>query len=175
MKLEKKKEIAENLHEKFSRSKVVIVTDYKGMNVTMMNDLRKRLRAAEVEYRVVKNTLLARASEGTSVSAIRDKFKGPVAVALSYKDPVAPAKILSDFAKENSKLEIKLGVMDGKMLTVDGIKALSSLPPREILLSQLLALMNAVPTGFVRVLAAVPQNFMGVLNALREKKEKEAA
>lgn len=175
MNLEKKKEIVGDLHDMFSRSKVVIVTDYKGMNVAMMNELRKQLRAESVEYRVVKNTLLARASEGTDVSAIRDKFKGPVAVALSYKDPVAPAKILTGFAKENNKLEIKLGVMDGKMLTPEGIKALSSLPPREVLLSQLLSLMNAVPTGFVRVLAAVPQNFMGVLNALREKREQEAA
>lgn len=175
MNLEKKKEIVGDLHEKFSKSKVVIVTDYKGMNVTAMNDLRRRLRAEEVEYRVVKNTLLARASEGTGVSAIRDRFKGPVAVALSYRDPVAPAKILTDFAKESDKLKIRLGVMDGKMLTAEGIKALSSLPPREVLLSRLLSLMNAVPTGFVRVLAAVPQNFMGLLNALREKKEKEAA
>lgn len=141
----------------------------------MMNDLRKRLRAEAVEYRVVKNTLLARASEGTGVSAIRDKFKGPVAVAMSYSDPVAPAKILTGFAKENDRLEIKFGVLDGKILTAEGIKALSSLPSREVLLSQMLSLMNAVPTGFVRVLAAVPQKFMGVLNALREKREQEAA
>jgi large subunit ribosomal protein L10 len=175
MNLEKKKEIAGDLHEKFSKSRVVIITDYKGMNVTMMNDLRKRLRAEAVEYRVVKNTLLARASEGTGVSAIRDKFKGPVAVAMSYSDPVAPAKILTGFAKENDRLEIKFGVLDGKMLTAEAIKALSSLPSREVLLSQMLSLMNAVPTGFVRVLAAVPQKFMGVLNALREKREQEAA
>lgn len=175
MNLEKKKEIAGDLHEKFSKSKVVIVTNYKGMTVSMMNDLRRRLRAEAVEYRVVKNTLLARASEGTGVSVIRDKFKGPVAVALSYKDPVAPAKILTDFAKENDKLEIKVGVLDGRMMSAEGIRALSNLPPREVLLSQMLSLMNAVPTGFVRVLAAVPQKFMGLMTALKEKREKEAA
>jgi large subunit ribosomal protein L10 len=115
MRLDKKKEIVEELHEKFSKSKVVIVTDYKGLDVAAITALRRKLREAGIEYRVIKNTLMARASEDTGVEAIRDSFKGPSAVALSYDDPVAPAKVLTEFAKENDKLEIKIGVMDGKV------------------------------------------------------------
>ena len=105
MKLEEKKQIVENLHERFSRSKVVIATDYKGLDVMMINDLRSKLREADIEFQVVKNTMLVRASEDTDVALIKDTFKGPSAIALSYEDPVAPAKILTDFAKENKKLK----------------------------------------------------------------------
>jgi len=119
--------------------------------------------------------LLARASEDTGVEAIKEYFKGPNAIALSYDDPVAPAKVLTDFAKENEKLEIKIGVMDGKVLDLDAIKALSSLPSREVLLAQVLSAMNGVPTAMVRVLNAVPQKLMYALLAVKEQKEKEAA
>ena len=171
MRLEDKKQIAENLHDKFSTSKVVIVTDYKGLDVTTINSLRRKLRDAEVEYKVVKNTLLVRAAENTDVDLIKEYFKGPSAVALSYDDPVAPAKVLADFAKEHDKLEIKAGVMGGKVLDVAGIKALAELPSREVLLAQVLSAMNAVPTGFVRTLNAIPQQFLNVLLALKDQKE----
>ena len=118
MRLDEKKKIAEELKEKFSKSKVVIVTDYQGLNVTTLNTLRRKLREAEIDYRVVKNTLLVRASEDTSVAVIKDFFKGPSAVAISYDDPVMPAKVLSDFAKENKNLEIKVGVMGDRLLQV---------------------------------------------------------
>ena len=171
MKLEKKQEIVQEIHEKFARSKIVIVTDYKGLDVATISDLRRKLREADIEYRVVKNTLLARASEGTDAEAIKDDFKGPSGVALSYDDPVAPAKVLTQFAKENNKLEIKVGVMGNSVLSVDDIKALSALPSREVLLGQLLSVMVAVPTSFVRVLNAVPQKFLYALQAIKEQKE----
>jgi len=171
MRLEKKKEIAEKLHEKFQKAEIVILTDYKGLNVLAMNDLRKKLRAENIEYRVVKNTLLARASEDTPAALIRDKFKGPSAVAMSMEDPVAPAKVLSDFAKDNKKLEIMAAVMKGdKLLDLNDIKALSALPSREVMLAQVLSTMNAVPTGLVRALSDVPRRLLNVLNALREQK-----
>ncbi|MFC1858989.1 50S ribosomal protein L10, partial [Thermodesulfobacteriota bacterium] len=106
MKLEEKKRIVEELHEKFSRSQLVIVTDYKGLDVTTVNELRSKLREAGVEYRVVKNTLLDRAAAETDVVLIRDAFKGPNAVALGYDDAIAPAKALTDFAKGHKMLEI---------------------------------------------------------------------
>ena len=171
MKLEEKKQIAENLHEKFSRSKVVIATDYKGLNVGAISDLRKKLREFEVEYRVVKNTLLERASKDTDAALIRDKFKGPTAIALSYKDPVAPAKILVKFAETNKNLIIKAGVLNGKVLDFNSIKALSSLPAREVLLGQLLSAMNGVPASFVRTLCGVPKKFLYVLQAIKNRKE----
>ncbi len=171
MNLEEKKKIVENLHDRFSRSKVVIVTDYKGLDVTTINDLRRKLRGEELEFKVVKNSLLIRASEKTDVELINETFKGPSAVALSYSDPVAPAKVLTKFAKEHDSLEIKAGVMDGKVLSVDDIVALSKLPSREELLGQVLSAMNGVTTGFVRVLNAMPQNLLNVLTALKEQKE----
>lgn len=171
MKIEQKKAIAEELHEKFSKAKVVIVTDYKGMDVAATNQLRRKLREAGIEYRVAKNSLLARASKDTDVEAIIDQFKGPNAIAMSYDDPVAPAKVLTDFMKANAKLEIKVGVLNGKALNIDDIKALSALPSREVLLARVLSVMNAVPTSFVRVLAGVPVQFLNVLQAIKEKKE----
>jgi len=171
MRLDKKKAIVEELHEKFSRSKVVIITNYKGLDVAAVNSLRRKLRDADVEYKVVKNTLLKRASEDTDAELIKDSFKEPSAVAISYNDPVAPAKVLSEFAKENEKLEIKIGVMGRKILDINAIKALSSLPSREILLAQVLSAMNGVPTSLVSVLSALPRQLLNVLQAIKDQKE----
>lgn len=173
MKLEEKKQITQDLHGKFSRSKVVIVTEYKGLDVAAISDLRKKLRESGSEYRVAKNTLLERASEGTEAALIKDSFKGPSAIALSYDDPVAPAKVLVKYTESNKKLVIKAGVLNGKVLDFNAIKALSTMPPREIVLAQLLSAMNGVPTAFVRVLNEIPRNFLYVLQAI--KKQKEAA
>ena len=118
MRLDEKKKITDDLQDRFSKSAIVVLTDYKGLDVTSINDLRRRLREENIEYQVVKNTLLVRASEDTEVALIRDFFKGPSAIALSYEDPVAPAKILTEFAKENQRLEIKVGIMNGKLLAI---------------------------------------------------------
>lgn len=171
MKLDEKKKIVEELRERFSRSQVVIVTDYKGLDVTTINDLRRKLRESDIEYQVVKNTLLVRAAEETDVALIKDNFKGPSAVALSYDDPVASAKVLTKFAEEHDKLEIKIGVMSGKVLDLKEIKALSALPSREILLGQLLSAMNGVPTAFVRAVSDIPKRLLNVLQAIKEQKE----
>jgi large subunit ribosomal protein L10 len=171
LKLDKKKQITKDLHEKLSTSKVVIVTDYKGLDVAMISDLRKRLRESDIEFKVVKNSLLIRASQETDAMLIQDYFKGPSAVALSYDDPVSSAKVLTDFAKENDRLEIKAGVMDGKVLDTAAIKALSSLPSREALLGQLLSVMNGVPTALVRALNDVPKRMLNVLTAVKEQQE----
>lgn len=170
MKIEEKKKVVEGLKEKLATTKVVIVTDYKGLNVAQMTELRRKLSEANVEYKVVKNTLLKRASEGTDANLLTDAFQGPSGIALSYDDPVAPAKVLTQFAKENNKLEIKAGVMDGKVMDLDAITALSKLPSREELLAQVLSAMNAVPTGLVRALADVPRRMVNVLNAIKDQK-----
>ncbi len=173
MKIEQKKAIVDEFKDTFAKAKVVIVTDYKGLDVANLNSLRVKLREQNIEYRVVKNTLLRRAAEENDLALIADCFKGPSAVSYSFDDPVAPAKVLTDFAKENENLEIKAGVMDGKALDVNAIKALSNLPSREQLLGQLLSVLNGVPTAFVRVLNGVPQQFVNLLIALKEKKEEE--
>jgi large subunit ribosomal protein L10 len=171
LRIDKKKEIVKDLHDKFARSKVVIITDYKGLDVATINDLRRRLRTHEIEYKVVKNSLLVRASEETDVALIKDRFKGPSAVALSYVDPIAPAKVLTKFLEEYSQLKIKTGVMDGKVLDFDAIKKISTLPSREELLGQFLSAANGVATSFVRVLNAIPVQLLNVLQAIKEQKE----
>lgn len=171
MRLDAKKKITEDLHDRFVKSAIILVTDYKGLNVPALNDLRRRLRAEEVEYQVVKNSLLVRAANDTEAALIKEYFKGPSAIAISYTDAVAPAKVLTQFAKENDKLAIKGGVLRGKVLDVDAVKALASLPGREVLLGQLLATLNSVPTSFVRALAQIPRGLLNVLTAIRDQKE----
>ena len=171
MRLEDKQKITEDLHDRFTKSAVVVVTDYKGLDVSSINELRRKLREEDIEFQVVKNTLLIRAAKDTGVALIQDYFKGPSAVALSYSDPVAPAKILTQFAKDNQKLEIKGGVLNDKVLDADAIKALAKLPSREVLLGQLLATLNEVPTSFVRTLAEIPRSLLNVLTAIRDQKE----
>jgi large subunit ribosomal protein L10 len=171
VRLVEKQNIVKDLQDRFSRSKVVIVTDYKGLDVITLNDLRRALRAAQCEYRVVKNTLLIRASEQSDISLIKDDFKGPNAVALSFDDPVAPARVLTEFAKAHDKLEIKMGVMNGKVLNANAIRALATLPSREVLLAQLLSAVNGASVSFVRALNNIPQRILNVLQAIKEKKE----
>jgi large subunit ribosomal protein L10 len=170
MKLEQKQQIVENLHDRFERSKLVIVCDYKGLNVKQVSDLRRKLKEADIEFRVVKNSLLVRASRETDVDLIADHFKGPSAVAISYQDPVAPAKVLTRFAEDNQLLEIRSGVMQGRVLDPKDVKALSDLPSREVLLGKMLSAMNGVPTGLVRLLNEMPRRLLTVLEALKEKK-----
>ena len=175
MKIESKKQFVQQLQDRFGKSKIVILTDYKGLDVATMTDLRRQLRQANVEYEVVKNTMLRLASEGTDVALIKENFTGPSAVAISYDDPVAPAKILTDFAKKNDKLELKIGVLNGQVLDLSSIKALSSLPSREELLATVLSAMIAVPTSLVRALNNVPVGLLNVLQAIKDQKEQAAA
>ncbi|BBO92569.1 50S ribosomal protein L10 [Desulfosarcina ovata] len=174
MDINTKKQIASDLQARFEKAALVILTDYKGLNVESMNALRRKLREAGAEYQVVKNSLLVRASEGNDVALIKDHFKGPSAIALSSTDPVAPAKILADFVKENKKFEIKVGVLNGKELDLDAIKALSTLPSREVMLAKVLSVMNAVPTSLVTALSDVPRRMLNVLQAIKDQKEAEA-
>jgi large subunit ribosomal protein L10 len=171
VKLAEKKKIVADLQERFSRSKIVIVTDYKGLDVMSINALRRELNESQVEYQVVKNSLLLRASEQTDVDLIKENFKGPSAIALSYDDPVAPAKVLTSFTKKNEMLEIKAAVMNGKALDLKSIKALAALPSRDVLLGKFLSVMQGVPTALVRALDDLPRQLMNVLQAIKEQKE----
>jgi len=171
MKIEEKKQIIKKLCEKIEKAKVIIATDYKGLNVESINKLRRNLKNEDIEYIVVKNKLFIKSAEETEAAAINKYFKGPTAVAFSYKDPVAPARILVDFIKENDKLSLKGGLLDDKIIDVTAIKALSDLPSREVLLGKLLATVNSVPTTFVTILSEIPKKFLNLLNAIQSQKE----
>jgi len=168
---QEKTAVINRVHEKLKKSSFSVVTDYRGLKVSDMEALRKGLRDSEAEIQVVKNTLLDLAARETSHASLTSYFEGTTALAVSYGDPVAPAKILAKFADDHAAFVIKAGVLDGKTLTPAEIVALSELPPREALLGQLLSVMNAVPTGLVRVLNGVPLKMLYALQAVAEQKE----
>lgn len=169
--ISQKKEQVKRLAQAFSEAEISILVDYKGLDVSQMTELRSKLREAGVYIEVVKNTLLTLASEGTDSALLKDLFKGPNAIVLSQEDPVAPAKILTDFAKDNDKLEIKAATLAGKLLSTEEITQLAKMPTKEELLAKLVYTLNAVPTSFVNVLAGVPRAFVNVLTAVKDQKE----
>jgi large subunit ribosomal protein L10 len=170
LKLEEKQQIVEDLNARFAKASVVILTDYKGLNVPAMSELRRKLKQAGADYKVVKNTMMVRASQDTPIAVLRDHFQGPSAVAIGYADPVAPAQVLAKFAADSKTFTLRAGVLQGKLIDPAGIKALADLPPREVLLGLLLSVFAGGPTALVRVLSGVPRGFLNVLAALRDKK-----
>ncbi|CAM3936599.1 50S ribosomal protein L10 [Mesobacillus zeae] len=141
--LETKKQLVEEISEKFKASKSTIVVDYRGLTVGELTELRKQLREAGVEFKVYKNSMTRRAAESAELAGLNEALTGPNAIAFSTEDVVAPAKILNDFAKKNEALEIKAGVIEGNLATVEEVKALADLPSREGLLSMLLSVLQA--------------------------------
>lgn len=176
---EKQERIAE-LRDKFMRAKAAVVTDYRGLKVSELTELRRKLRDSGIEYRVVKNTLTRLAVKETPARSLADHLTGPCAVALGYEDEVTPAKVILDFAKTSGKLQVKIGVLRGRLVDPENLKKVITLPGRAELQAQLLGLlsamparllgvMSAVPRNFVSVLAASPRNFLGVLKAIQRK------
>jgi len=164
--------VVAEIHEKLARAKAVFVADFRGMTVEKATTLRNELRAAEVEYKVVKNTLLQLASVETDAAVLTQYFKGPTAVAMTSSDPVAAAKVLSKYAKDQlAAFKLKGGVLSGKLISAAEIQALSELPSREVLIAKMLGSMNAPATNFVGVLAAVPGSFVRALDAIRLQKQ----
>lgn len=170
MNRDNKGQLVAELAGRLAKTKAAFLADYRGLTVEQVNTLRNDLRKAGAEYQVVKNTLLRLASAGTSVACIEPMLEGPTAIAIAAGDPVAVAKVLADFAKANAKFELKGGALDGRLLSVNDVKALSDLPSREVLLARLLGSINSPTTNFVGVLAAVPRSFVQVLAAIQEKK-----
>lgn len=171
MNREEKAAVVEELVATLDTAKIAIIADYKGLTVSTLQELRRELKSSNAEIRVTKNTLLRRAISGTPFEAIDEHLQGTTALAVSFDDPVAPAKILSNFAKDHEDLAVKGGVLDGKVLSVEDLQALAKLPSREALLGQTLSVMQAVPTSFVRVLGAVPQSLVYTLQAIKDQKE----
>jgi large subunit ribosomal protein L10 len=171
LKKETKETIVAEFAEKLKVVKAAYLADYRGLSVDQANDLRNKLRAAGVEYKVIKNTLLRLAARDTDVACLDEFLSGPTAIALVTEDPVAPAKALVEFAKSNKVFELKAGMLDGKLLTAADIKALSDLPSREELLGKMLGSMSAPATNFVGVLAAIPRSLVQVLGAIKDQKD----
>jgi len=170
-----KEALVQEMAERLGRARAVILTDFRGLKVEKMTELRAQLKEKGLDYKVVKNTLLRRATEGTSSAVLADGLEGPNGVAISYEDPVELAKVLKDFAKINDKLVLKGGMVEGKAIGADQIDALAKLPAKEQLLAMLLGTMNGVPRGFVTVLAQVIRGLLNALKAIEEQKAENAA
>lgn len=170
---EDKSELLQAYEQRLAVAPHAFVLDYQGIKVPQVTDLREKVRQSGGEYIVVKNTLALRAIDGESMAVLKEHFVGPTAVAFSDKDPVALAKTLTDFAKDVPVLKFKAGLVEGRAVAADQIKDIAALPSREQLIAKLLFLMQSPVTRFARVLAAVPQSFVMVLDQVRKKKEEE--
>ena len=171
MNRDEKSAIVSQLNDSFSRAKFTVVTDYCGLTVSELQELRVELRKCDSEIRIAKNTLLKRAVTDTANDVLTEDFIGTTAIVMGYNDPVAPAKALSKFAEEHEKLQIRAAALDGEKISSEKLLALSKLPNREILLGQFLSVLNSVPTGLVQVLSGVPRTFLYGLQAVKEQKE----
>lgn len=147
------------LVEKFEKSEAAILTSYIGITVEQDTELRKKMREAGVEYKVVKNTLTSRAVKELGFD-LDSHLEGPVAIAFGYEDPTVPARILAEFAEKNKSIELKAGIVQGKMFDTAKVVELSKVPPKEVLIAKLLGSMKA-PVS----------NFVYLINAIKEKKE----
>ena len=168
---EEKKQLVSDLHSRLEKAQGAFLVHYKGLKVSDINSLRNKLRDTGAEFQVVKNRLLKLACQGTETELIKDHMEGPTAITLTYDDLIGPAKTLVDFAKDFGQLEIKSGQISGKEINAEAVKQLAQLPGREVLLSQVLAAMQAVPASFVRLLGGIMGQLLNVLKAIEQQKE----
>ena len=170
---EKKKQVAD-LAEELRAARTGILVDYKGITVEEDTKLRKELRESGSHYKVVKNTLLSLALKEAGIEGMDSVLEGTTAVAVHSEDYVAPAKILGKFADKNEKFTIKAGFIDGKVVSIDQVKTLASLPSKEILVAQALRGLNGPISGLVTVLNGTLKGLVVALNAIAEKQQQSA-
>ena len=169
---EKERVIGE-LHEKMAKAKAAILAEPKGLTVAVVTELRKKLRDNKVEYRIVKNTLAARAAKGTSLEPLAEKFVGPTAIVMSYDDVVVPAKLLAEFMKDRENFAIRTAVVEGKVVDAKGVLALAKMPGLQELRGTIAAMIAQPATKLARVLGTPGQQLARVLGARREQLEKQ--
>ena len=168
--LEQKKQIVSDLTDKLRRASAGVFVDYRGITVEEDTRLRAEMRKAGVDYSVVKNTLTRFAAKDAGLEGLDEILNGTTALAVSYDDPVAPAKILNEYAAKHENFKIKMGFVEGKVITPAEVKDLADLPSREVLIATVLGTMNAPVTGLVTVLNGTIKGLAVALNAIAEKK-----
>lgn len=156
--LEQKKEIVAGLVETLKSAQAGVLVDYRGLTVEEDTNLRRKLREAGVEYKVVKNTLTRFAAKEVGLDGLDEQLNGPTSLAISKDDPVAPAKVIADFAKENECLKIKAGFLDGNVISLDEVKTLANTPSRDTLIAKIMGSLNAPISNLVRTLQALVDN-----------------
>lgn len=171
IRLEDKQQIVSEVNEAATSALSAVLADYRGVSVSALTQLRKNARENNVYLRVVRNTLLSRAVEGTEFECIKDALKGPTILAFSMEDPGAAARVLKDFAKGNDKFEIKALSVGGKLLGADQIDALATLPTYDQAVSMLMSVMLAPVTKLVRTFNEVPTKVTRAVAAVRDQKQ----
>ncbi|GAB4320478.1 MAG: 50S ribosomal protein L10 [Candidatus Zixiibacteriota bacterium] len=170
-----KVQAVDQLTEEISRAGSIFVTDYAGLTVADMTELRSQLRQAGIRYRVAKNTLLRLAARNADMPELVEYLQGPTAIAFAGDDPVIPAKVFHDFYSRLEKPRVRMFVTDRKVYTQDDLKAVASLPPREQMLAQVVASIEAPLTNFVGTLDAIIREFVGTIDALAKKRTDEGS
>ena len=172
--LEQKQAVVSEVAAQLGKAQAVIVAEYRGLDVSAVTDLRTKARKSGLYLRVLKNTLARRAVKGTQFEKLSDQMAGPLIYGIA-QDPVAGAKVLSAFAKDNEKFVIKGGAMANALMSVKDVKVLAALPSREELLAKLVGTMAAPMTKLVRTMNEVPGKFVRTLAAVRDAQAKQAA
>jgi large subunit ribosomal protein L10 len=173
---DQKKKQAEELHEELKKARGVVLSGFEGISVAQDSDLRRKVGGTGAKYKVVKNSLIERAAKGTTLEPIAGKLKGTTSVALTDADPVALAKALTEYAKDNPILTFKSGVVEGRVVSLKDLVAIATLPSREELLSKVLFLFNSPGQRVATTLAGVARNLACVISqGVKEKKFKEAS
>ncbi|UCE18497.1 MAG: 50S ribosomal protein L10 [Gemmatimonadota bacterium] len=168
-----KERIVQELSDKFQRAQGVYLADFTGLDVASITELRHKLRSASVELRVVKNTLARLAVDEAGVSELKDLFEGPTCLAFGYDDPVVPARLLVDFAKDRELPKIRSGLLEGRVLTADEISEVANLPSKEELLAKIATLARNPLVAFVSRWQGFLQKLVATVDALRIEKEKQ--
>jgi len=169
---EQKVEQVDVLTEKLKKAKVAVLTDYRGLTVSQMQELRGKLRTGNVEYRVVKNTLARRAADAAGYKALESELKGPIAIAFGYEDLSLPPRLINEFVRTTRlKLEVVGGLVEGRVFNRDQVRQLADLPSRDVLLAQLLGTLQSPVGQLVGIMQTPLQQLMGVLEAYKSKLE----
>jgi large subunit ribosomal protein L10 len=175
MRKEQKTAVVDKLSGAFRKATIAIVSEYRGMSVAETTEMRRKLRAVRGELKVAKNTLIRRALKDTGYASLEDKLGGPVGLIISTEDPVELAKTVVGFKDLGEKFKLRGGVVDGAPVTVEQIQALATLPPKEVILAQLLGLLNAPATQLVRLLNEPGSGLVRLIDAIGEKNGEAAA
>lgn len=168
---EAKEKMLKEITDELKQAELVVITDYRGLNVQSINKLRGELRKEDCRYKITKNTMNRLACREAGVEELEGYFEGPVAIAYSSADPVAAARVFKEFIKENSALEIKGGILSGQLLDPEAIKALGDIPSREVLLAKVVGGFQAPITGLVGVLHGNMRSLVCAFDAVRRQKE----
>lgn len=169
-----KEAVVQEVAEILENAKGVFINDFQGLNVEMISELRQKCREEKVGYRVVKNTLARLAVKQTGWDEMADYLEGPSAIAYSYDDPSAPARVITEFAKKIEKPKIKVSLFEGVFYGPDKVKEIASLPSKEVLLAKVLGSLNSPIQGFAGSLSGLLQKLVGTFDAVRESQEKNA-